>query len=150
MNILFVCTGNTCRSCMAEVIFNEISDIKEVTAYSAGISVVPGSKTSCNTADLIKTNFNLDISNRVAKQLVPNDLEKNDLILTMTKYMEELLKNAFPEQSQKIYSLNSLVGIEYDISDPFGGNIQVYQNTFHSLKKSIELLINKLKEDSGN
>ncbi|EDS78094.1 low molecular weight protein arginine phosphatase [Clostridium massiliodielmoense] len=150
MNILFVCTGNTCRSCMAEVIFNKISDIEEATAYSAGISVVPGSKTSYNAASLIKSNFNLDISNRFAKQLVPNDLEKNDLVLTMTKYMEELLKDAFPEHNNKIYNLNSLVDMESDISDPFGGNIQMYQNTFHSLKKSIGLLINKLKEDSGN
>ena len=47
MNILFVCTGNTCRSCMAEAIFNSICDIDGVRAYSAGISIIPGSKTLC-------------------------------------------------------------------------------------------------------
>lgn len=150
MKILFVCTGNTCRSCMAEVIFNEMSDLKEAKAYSAGIAIVSGSKTSINAANLIRDNFTLDISNRFAQQLSPKNLEESDIVLTMTKYMEELVKEAFPKQKHKIFALNSFVGIENDVTDPFGGNIEMYQNTFDSLKKSIKLLINKLKEDSGN
>ncbi|KEI11002.1 protein tyrosine phosphatase [Clostridium sp. K25] len=149
MEILFVCTGNTCRSCMAEVIFNEMSDIENVKASSAGISVVPGSKTSKNAVQLVKEKFNLDISNRFAKQLLPEDINKSDLILTMTLYMAEVLRDTFPKEKRKIFSLNSFVNINKDISDPFGGNVEMYQRTFYSLKKSIELLISKLKEDSG-
>ncbi|AEB76942.1 low molecular weight protein arginine phosphatase [Clostridium botulinum] len=149
MEILFVCTGNTCRSCMAEVIFNEMSDVENIKAYSAGISIVPGSKTSKNAVQLVKENFNLDISNRFAQQILPEDIKKSDLILTMTEYMSEVLKDTFHEEKQKIFSLNSFVNINKDISDPFGGNVEMYQRTFYSLKKSIELLISKLKEDSG-
>ncbi|KEI00315.1 low molecular weight protein arginine phosphatase [Clostridium botulinum] len=149
MEILFVCTGNTCRSCMAEVIFNEMSDIENIKAYSAGISIVSGSKTSKNAVQLVKDNFNLDISNRFAQQLLPGDIKKSNLILTMTEYMAEVLKDTFPKEKQKIFSLNSFVNISKDVSDPFGGNVEMYQRTFYSLKKSIELLISKLKEDSG-
>lgn len=149
MKILFVCTGNTCRSCMAEVIFNELSDEENTKAYSAGISVIPGTQTSKNATQLIKKNFKLDISGRLAYQLIPDDIVKSDLILTMTGNIEKVLKGIFSDQKQKIYSLNSYINIDEDVADPFGGDIQIYERTFYSLKKSIELLINKLKEDSG-
>jgi len=150
VKILFVCTGNTCRSCMAETVFNELSDIDGVKAYSAGISVTPNSKTSKNTATLVKCNLNVDISERRAIQLTSDLITEHNLILTMTSYMRDVLQENFPQYKNKIYTLNQFVGLKGDVVDPYGSDIRVYETTFNMLKTSIELLLNKIKGDSGN
>ncbi|MFT8316105.1 MAG: low molecular weight protein arginine phosphatase [Clostridium sp.] len=146
MKLLFVCTGNTCRSCMAEAIFNELCNIDGVTASSAGLSVVPESIISKNSHLLIKQNLNIDFDNRKAVQFTREMLEKFDLILTMTGYMAYMIKNNFEEYNSKVYSLNEYVSISRDVTDPYGGNIDVYRDTFNDLKSSIELLIKKLQD----
>ncbi|WMJ79683.1 low molecular weight protein arginine phosphatase [Clostridium sp. MB40-C1] len=149
MQVLFVCTGNTCRSCMAESIFNSISNTDNVRAISAGIAVVPGSKTSENTSLLIKENFSIDLSSRCSVQLQEEMLKECNLILTMTSYIKDILVEKFKQYKDKIYTLSEYVDFKEDIVDPYGGDLEVYRNTFDMLKEAICLLLNKIKEDNG-
>lgn len=149
MNILFVCSGNTCRSCMAEAIFNNICDVDGIKASSAGLSVFPGSKTSLNCALVVNENLNLDISNRKAVQLNPFMVEKADVVLTMTGYISDVLRDTNETYANKIYSLGEYIESNEDIIDPYGGSVDVYRKTFVELRRSLEILIRKLKEDKG-
>jgi protein-tyrosine phosphatase len=134
---------------MAEAIFNKLCTIDNMTAYSAGLSVVSSSKTSKHSAAIVNSKLNMDISNRSSVQLTENLVKEADLILTMTAYMRDVLKHNFPSMSSKIYMLNEYVGVGGDVVDPYGGDISIYTETFKVLKTSIELLLGKLKGDKS-
>ncbi|EJO5346217.1 low molecular weight protein arginine phosphatase [Clostridium botulinum] len=150
MNILFVCTGNTCRSFMAEAIFNSLNNIEGIKAKSAGIAAVPGSISSSNACKIINEDINIDLSNREAVQLNEQILNESDLILTMTYSVKDLLCNLFLKHSNRIFCITEYVGEKGEVLDPFGGDIEVYKNTYEQLKNIILLLLKKLKEDRRN
>ncbi|WP_138203943.1 low molecular weight protein arginine phosphatase [Haloimpatiens lingqiaonensis] len=149
MKVLFVCTGNTCRSVMAEAIFNNCCKEKDICAFSAGLSVIPNSIASENAIYVVKENLKINLNHRKAIQIDEKIIENSDLILTMTSAIRDVLKNNFPKYSDNIFTLNDYIGFSGNISDPFGGNIEVYKDTFFELQGKIFLLIGKIREDKG-
>ncbi len=149
MKILFVCTGNTCRSPIAEIIFNELNEHKEHCASSAGIATIHGSMASTNAILVVNENLQKDISKRKAVQLTIELLAEVDLVLTMTSSIANMLVKEYPNDSIKIFSLSNYINGESDVLDPFGGSVYLYNETFDQLKGMIIRLIKKLKEDEG-
>jgi len=147
MNILFVCTGNTCRSCMAEAIFNHASGSGELKASSCGVYAVGNSKASRNSIAALMREINVDISGREAVQLSKEHIEKADYVFAMTKGIRDFLRASFPEFENKIFTVKEFAGLDGDISDPYGSDADNYRNTFVQLKESIDLILKKLKED---
>jgi len=134
---------------MAEAIFNKKNNDKDIKAYSAGIMAVSGTRTSKNAALVIKENLDIDISSNPARLFSREMVEKADLIFTMTGAIEKSIKSSYPAYIEKIFTLNGFIGLNSDILDPFGGDLQVYRQTFNQLNNSILLLNKKLKEDNG-
>lgn len=145
MKILFVCTGNTCRSIMAEYIFNNLNKDKSITCKSAGISIVAGSTVTKNSINLVKRELRLDIANREAIQLREELLNEADLVLTMTEYGKAYIKEYYARFGNKTYTLGEFVGEGADITDPYGGSISVYEKTFKEVKKLVEELLWRVK-----
>lgn len=159
-NILFVCTGNTCRSPMAEGIFNHAvlneEKLEGIKASSAGISAFSGDDANPKAQKAVKELFGIDIKSHRARTISKEDLEKADIILTMTKGHKEIILSFMPGVKSKIWTLKEYVSEDkksndnLDIQDPYGMDEEVYKNCAKELKLFIDKLIEKLKKEGKN
>ena len=147
MNIYFVCTGNTCRSPMAEAILKN-KNIENIKVKSAGIYALEGGDISLNANEVIKEE-QIEFSH-VSSQVKLQDVEWADLILTMTLAHKNMILHTFPNAQNKTYTLKEFVApySSKDVSDPFGGDLHTYRQTYLELDQLIEKLILKLSGGS--
>ncbi len=139
MNILFVCTGNTCRSPMAEGLLRAKAEKeqKDIVTLSAGLFCVPGGTVSPYAREAVKDR--VDISNHQTRPLSIPLIEAADLVVGLSSDHKNTLLRQFPNLKDKIVSLGELAGTGEDVSDPFGGT----QEEYMECAKQIESLIEK-------
>lgn len=144
LKLLFVCTGNTCRSPMAEGLARGLFG-QDAIVSSAGIDAWEGQTASPYAIEAIKER-GLDLSSHRARRVSSALLEEADLILPMTKAQEERLCSLFPEFKDKIKSLGDWAGQGSDIKDPWGGLLNTYRSTAEEIAELLKSLALKLKE----
>lgn len=138
-NMIFVCTGNTCRSPMAAALYNDMK--KSCNAISRGIAVFKNTPASQYAVEAMKE-LKIDISNHVSTQIVPDDIAFANLLLVMGESHKRILINASPEHEGKIFTIYEYAkGIKRDVKDPFGGSMEEYTACRNELKELIEELI---------
>lgn len=150
MEILFVCTGNTCRSPMAEGILNYLSFKEDLNfkAKSAGIFARQGGDISPNSIESMKE-LDMDISHYKSKSIESLELEDMDLILVMGKSHKEFLVNRYPHLQEKVFLLNQYAfGKNQDIQDPFGGDLEDYKSVVDEIYNAILEIIRRTKDEN--
>ena len=145
----FVCTGNTCRSPMAEKLAEKIAFERElqIKAFSRGISVYQPEAAHKNARTTMEK-YGLDLSKHRSSQFLKEDGEIADLILTMTKRHKNYIINKYPQFTHKIFAMTEYIEETGDISDPYGGDLDEYQNCAKELNEIIHKIIDKIKEVS--
>jgi len=139
--ILFVCTGNLCRSPMAAVMLQarlaRDPRRRDWEAASAGLWTEEGLPASPPAVEVMaERGYCLDHhrSRPVTRELV----EEADLVLGMTPHHVEALRLAFPHLADRIYLLAEMVGGSYGVEDPYGRPIGVYRAVADELERLIE------------
>jgi protein-tyrosine-phosphatase len=147
MNILFVCTGNTCRSPLAEALARSIAQrrgLTEVKISSAGINAWENSPASDGSV-LVGMERQVDLTNHRARVLTPEIVSEADLIFVMTPSHADQVKQMGGRG--KVHVLDAYAsGVAGEgISDPYGGDLSAYRATADALELHLEKVFDRLK-----
>lgn len=140
--IIFVCTGNTCRSPMAcEILKHKLKqqNITDVKVDSAGIMAEPNTKTNPNTISALK-NMGIVAKSKMAKQLTKKMVTKNTLLIPITKNHAEYVKNVALTKPLCDFKLGM------DILDPYGQDLVVYERCAKMLDVVCDEIVELIKK----
>lgn len=148
-SVLFVCTGNTCRSPIAATLAAAMFEREgiKIAVNSAGTSAFGGSSASKN-AILAMEYEKMDLRSHKSQTAPKEILENTALVLTMTRAQLSHVKSACP--TANAFTLGEYAGSPDDISDPFGGNLDEYRTCAVQIKELLEACIDKFKMLSKN
>lgn len=141
---LFVCTGNICRSPMAEGLFRQATQGRsDYRAISAGLGASDGLPPSSHSVQAMKE-LGIDISRLRSQMLTPDLVKQADYILGMTHSHVDTINLLYPQAAEKTFLLRefdeTLDPFEKDISDPIGGSYDVYLNCRDQIEQGIASL----------
>lgn len=155
MNIMFVCTGNTCRSAMAEGLAKkEIKDKNlDINVSSSGIFAMKGEHASFNSVAIMKE-YDVDIVTHTATPIEESKIEEMDYIFCATYGHKSQVIAKYPELEDKVYTMKEYAslskdGEEMNISDPWGFDINTFRMCAAEISLCVDKIIEKLTNERG-
>jgi glycine hydroxymethyltransferase len=147
---LFICTGNICRSPMAEALFRHATPGRtDYRAISAGLGAIDGQAPSAHSVRAMKE-IGVDISRQRSRMLTAEMVKQADYILGMTHSHVDTVTLLYPQAAEKTFLLrefdDTLDPYEKDISDPIGGSYEVYLNCRDQIEQGIASLLRFIEQ----
>lgn len=137
--ILFICTGNTCRSPLAEGFAKEEFQRRNLslTAESAGLFPSPGGANEKSIG--AAKEYGIDLSGHKTRPLTAEMAEGAVAVVTMTPEQAEMLREALPHMSKKIFPLTP-----EGISDPYGGSEETYRQCAKEIRDGVKAIAERI------
>jgi protein-tyrosine-phosphatase/tRNA A37 threonylcarbamoyladenosine synthetase subunit TsaC/SUA5/YrdC len=152
---LFVCTGNTCRSPMAEGLFRKLlaerfdcseDDLVDRGFFvaSAGVSAGAGSPPSHEAVEVLKAR-GIDLRGHESQPVTPHLLSQADRIFTMTRSHRDILLREFPDAAPRV---SLLAHDGSDVSDPIGAPLDEYRHCADQIEQHLRTVLEEIPEAS--
>ena len=154
MKIMFICTGNICRSAMAEKLLKKKvldNNVKDIEIYSCGIYAQDGDVPTWEAEKVMKEEYNIDMTEHRATNIRNSDIEEMDLILCATVSHKYAVLDMHPNLKEKVFTMKEYVNYsrEYhdsmNIRDPWGYDIETYRSCLGEIDECLELLLKNKK-----
>jgi protein-tyrosine-phosphatase len=146
-NIIVVCTGNACRSPMAEGFLKKyLSDSSRHIISSAGISAMDGFTPTPAAVQVMQEHL-IDISCFRSTNFSRRLAESSDIILVMAKYHRDFIVENMPDMQDKTFLYKEFADIEeepQDIQDPIGQPVEVYRAVCNEIKAASKKIAEKI------
>jgi protein-tyrosine-phosphatase len=145
--ILFVCTGNICRSPMAEYYLRKRlieKNISDIEIESAGIFALNSNPVSLETRQIMES-IGVSLDEHRSSPLTLDKAQEADLILVVEKTHKTLIENRMPRLANKVKLLGSyLKSGEEEITDPYGCEETIHQESFKQIREAVENLLKEI------
>lgn len=150
--VLFVCTGNTCRSPMAAALMRHAAEQRgvPVAVVSAGTFAAPG-EAAAPEAVVSVLGRGADPGDHRAALLTREMVAGADLVLAMTARHKEFILGIAPEAAARVFTLAEYAGEgAQDIPDPFGRELDVYKQTAETLERLVKGALERLLKEADS
>ncbi|HHU72354.1 MAG TPA: low molecular weight protein arginine phosphatase [Clostridiales bacterium] len=144
--LIFVCTGNTCRSPIAEAIYTSLDEVGDIKVLSRGLVVLFNEPINPK-AETVLDMHELALKNHMSKGLKSSDIDEATLILTMTENQKKKVIEDFPE-AKEVYTIKEYTGEIGDVVDPYGGTLVDYDECYTDLARLVKKAFYKVNSDN--
>lgn len=150
--LLFVCTGNTCRSPMAEYLCRHwLGEESAWEVASAGVAAYPGMPASSPAIEVL-ARHGIDLSGHRSRAITREEVDQARLIVVMTDLHRDFVVQRFPAARDRVRLLTAFgphPEEERGIEDPIGGTVSAYQRTYAEINALMPDLVLSLYQQFG-